>query len=257
MLFKDKVALITGGSRGLGHAVARKFSEEGARLILWARDREKLSQVKDELGGHIIVQKVDLGKVSLIRENLEQAIRDCGHIDILVNAAALPLIGSFVDASEEEYDAIFDVNAKGAFFLAQGVVRHMIEQKIKGTVIFVSSVSAKTAPPMGSVYSASKTALISLTQSLSKELAPHGIRVNSICPGAMDTDMLHKDTIARLAQIRGTTYENMLKGYLSMIPQKRLLDPLEVADLITFLCSEKSKGITGQSINICCGTESH
>jgi NAD(P)-dependent dehydrogenase (short-subunit alcohol dehydrogenase family) len=260
MLFNDKVALITGGSRGLGKAVAHKFAEGGARLILWARSQEKLDLVQQELqakGAEVITRSVDLGDTAHMRECLEQAVSKWGKIDICINAAALPLISSFLNTTEEQYDRLFTVNTKGAFFLAQGVAKHMIEQKTGGAIIFISSVSGKTGPALGSVYSATKASLISFTQALSRELAPHTIRVNTVCPGAMDTDMLHRDTIAKVAELHGREPEKMLNALVNSIPIKRLLDPLEVAELIAFLASEKAGGITGQSINICGGTEFH
>lgn len=260
MLLKDKVALVTGASRGLGNAVAKRFSEEGAKVLLWSRDRERLESTRDEImgkGGEAFLQCVDLSSVAQIREGFCEAVKKYPTIDIVVNCAGLPLLSKFLETTEEQFDSVFALNTRGAYFFTQAAAKHMVDNTIKGSIINISSISAKTPSALLSVYSASKSAVITMTQALAKELAPNGIRVNAICPGAMDTEMFHRDSLGAAAEMHNTTYERMLKGMLSMIPLKRILDPLEVADFIAFLVSDKATGITGQSFNICCGMEVH
>lgn len=260
MILKDKVVLITGGNKGLGRAVARKFSEEGAKLILWARDEEKLNNVKNELEGkgtQVIIDQVDMRRLDQIEEKLAAAFKTFPHIDILVNSAGMPLLSGFLQTTEEQFDSVYDVNIKGPFFLTQAVIKKMVDNKRKGSIINISSITGKSGTPQISAYASSKAALISLTQCLSKEFAPSGIRVNAICPGALDTEMFHRDTIGVMAEKYNTSSENLLKSLLSTIPIKRLIDPAEVAELICYISSEKGGAITGQAINICGGLELH
>jgi 3-oxoacyl-[acyl-carrier protein] reductase len=260
MLLEGKTALVTGGSRGLGRAVAYRFAEEGARLVLWARGLDKLEEVREELGrkGAVVeIATVDLSSVKAIRDELERLYSHTEAIDILVNAAGVPLISELARTKEEEYDRVFNVNTKGLFFLTQGIVQRMLEKKIKGSIVNVSSVTAKTGGALVSVYAASKAAVISFTQAFSKELAPHGIRVNAICPGAMDTEMFHKDSLEAMAERFKTSYDQMLKSCVSSIPLRRILDPHEVADFITYIVSDRGAGMTGQAFNISCGLEVH
>ncbi len=262
MLLKGKVALITGASRGLGRAVANRFCEEGAReLALWARDMTRLDEVRRELekkGCIIRTASVDLGNVETIERAFDKFLDESGAPpDILVNCAARPTLDDLVHISVEEFDTTFAVNVRGAFFLTKAVVKALLEKKKEASIIHISSVTGKTGSAYGSVYSASKAAVIAMVQALSKELAPFNIRINAVCPGAMDTDMLHKDSIEVMAKRFNSTHDAMLKGIISTIPQKRILDPMEVADFIAFLASDRAKAMTGQSINVASGMEVH
>lgn len=262
MLLKGKSALITGASRGLGRAVAERFCEEGAtELALWARDMTRLEEVRSELekkGCKIWTASVDLGNVEMIDKAFNSFLAESGGPpDILVNCAAQPTLDDLVNVKVEDFDTTFAVNVKGAFFVTKAVVKALIDKKKEGSIVHLSSVSGKTGAAYGSVYSASKAAVIAMVQALSKELAPFNIRINAVCPGAMDTDMLHKGSIDVMAKRFNSTHDAMLKGIISTIPQKRILDPGEVADFIAFLASDRAKAMTGQSINIASGMEVH
>jgi len=260
MLLEGKTALITGASRGLGKAVAEKFALEGARVVLWARSTDMLEKLHRELSGNraeVQIATVDLSSVSAIKGEFQKLFGGTDVIDILVNAAGVPLISELVKTTEEEYERVFGINTRALFFVTQGVVQRMLEKKVRGSIVNISSVTAKTGGALVSVYGASKAAVISLSQAFSKELAPHGIRVNAICPGAIDTEMLHRDSLGVMEERFNTTYEQMLKSCVSMIPLRRILDPREVAEFITFIVSEKGAGMTGQSFNISCGLEVH
>jgi NAD(P)-dependent dehydrogenase (short-subunit alcohol dehydrogenase family) len=260
MKLEGRVALITGGSGGLGRAVAMIFAREGARLIAWGRDSARLEALEEELkklGAVVEISSVELRSVAAIDENFDRARERCEKIDILVNCAGMPFIGKIGDATEENFDDVLGVNFKGPYFLTRRVVGHMIEKAIKGSILNVASVTGKTGASMASLYSASKAALIAMTQALSREVAPHGIRVNAICPGAMNTEMFHRDTLMAMSKKLNIAPEQLLKGTLSAVPLKRILDPMEVAEYIAFLVSDMGAGITGQAPNIDGGYELH
>jgi 3-oxoacyl-[acyl-carrier protein] reductase len=262
MLLKGKSALVTGASRGLGRAVAERFCEEGAaELWLWARDLKRLEELREELekkGCRARTASVDLSKVEDIESAFASMLAEAGAPpDILVNCAARPTIDDLVNIKAEDFDETFAVNVKGAFFVTKALVKALLEKKKPASIVHISSVTAKTGSAYGSVYSASKAAVIAMVQALSKELAPFNIRINAICPGAMDTDMLHRDSIDVMAKRFNSSHDAMLKGIISTIPQKRILPPSEVADFIAFLASDRAMSLTGQSINVASGMEVH
>ncbi|MDQ7824692.1 MAG: SDR family NAD(P)-dependent oxidoreductase [Candidatus Eremiobacteraeota bacterium] len=257
---EGKVALVTGAGRGLGRAVASKLSSCGARLVIWSLDPGRLESLSGELkaaGGEVFAESVDISEAARVSQAMDRALEAMGSLDILVNCAAVSLISDFLETTPEQFDHVFSVNIRGAFFVTQAAARAMVARKTKGSIVNISSVSGKTGASLGSVYSASKASLIVLTQALAKELASHGIRVNAVCPGAMDTDMFQKGTVAILAKRFNTAPENIIKSVVNSIPQRRIIDPGEVAEVIAFLVSDGAGAVTGQSINVDCGFEVH
>jgi NAD(P)-dependent dehydrogenase (short-subunit alcohol dehydrogenase family) len=260
MRLQGKVALITGAGGGLGQAVAEACAREGAGLVAWGRDQGKLAALSARLkkeGASVHTAAFDLRSCAAIDEHVKQALERSEKIDILVNCAGMPFVGKLADATEEGFNDVFAVNIRAPYFITRKVVAHMIEKGIKGVILNVASVTGKSGASMASIYSASKAALIAMTQALSRELAPHGIRVNALCPGAMNTDMFHRDTLDVMAKSYNTTHDQLLKGMIGMIPLKRILEPREVAEYIIFLVSDLGAGITGQAPNIDCGLELH
>jgi len=257
---KNRVAIITGGSSGLGLTVAKLFLTKGANVVITGRNEEKLKKASEELKDHdgqFIALRADVSNESDVREAFHKTLEKFGLVDILINNAAIAMIKKITDTTLEEWNNIFAVNMAGVFLMSREAIKIMKEKKIRGKIVNISSVSGKTGGPMITAYSASKASVIGFTVALSREVAPYGINVNSICPGAMDTEMFQKGTIDTLAQMFQKDREHLIKSTLSVIPLKRLLSTKEVADLILYLSSEKADGITGQSFNISCGLEVH
>lgn len=260
MNLNGKHYLITGASRGLGKAVALKCAEAGCKaLTLWSRNMELLEELsKNEAFENIDVfcQAIDVSDSEALVEAFKEAETN-GPFDGLVNCAGYGKPCPFEKVTPEIFAKTMDTNFKAVFFLSQLMFKHLKTDKREGCVINVGSVSGKTPDRTLSVYSPSKAAVIALTQVMSKELAPYKIRVNCVCPGAMDTDMFHKDTIGAFSEMFSVSEEQLLRSTINAIPLKRLVKPEEAAELIVYLLSDKASAITGQSINIDCGLEFH
>lgn len=230
-ILKDKVAIITGASRGIGLAIAKLFAAEGAKLALTAR--ENLAALKDFKDAKIM--KLDLADKKSIDSLADETIKAFGRIDILVNNAAVFKQTDFESISAEELDMTLSVNFKGPFLLTQKVLAQMKKQK-SGKIINIASGAGKMGSSQASHYAASKAALISLTKSLAKLAGPHNINVNALAPGFIETDMID----AMLSDNRDYVE--------SIIPLKRVGKPDDVAQAALFLASEDADYITGQTI---------
>lgn len=260
MDFKDKTALIAGASRGLGKAVALEFASRGANCALVATNASLLESVKTEVekfGAKAIALPADIKNENDVIKAVSATVNELGGIDYLINCAGIASGGRMVDIKATEWDEIFDVNMKGTFLMTRETVKFMLEKGIKGRIVNVSSTLGKTGAACVSAYSASKFAVIGFTQSIALELASKGITVNAICPGAMDTDMLNKETVEAYAEQFGKPAEVILKNIINSIPLKRIATPEEVAKIIAFLVSEEGSSFTGQAINPSCGLEMH
>lgn len=245
----DKVALITGAGRGIGRAIAIKFAREGSDLFLCATRMETLEQTARlvaEFGSKTELYPVDVADRSVVEKMVQQAVDAFSRIDILVNNAGVYKPARFVDYVPEDFDRIMQVNVYGPFHVTQFVLRHMLEQKA-GKVINIASTAGKWASIHQSAYNTSKHALVGMTRCIALEMAPHGINVNAICPGVVETDMV-SEFVGEHAKIMGVE-EDVVKAFmLQRIPMGRLLRPEEIADLATYLASKDSDGMTGQSL---------
>lgn len=228
---QDKVAIITGASRGIGRAIASVFAAQGARLVLTAK--ENLDALKDFQKAKIM--KLDLSDRRLICSLAEETIKEFGRIDILVNNAGILEQADFESISETDLDTILNVDFKGPFLLTQKVFAQMKKQK-KGKIIFIASGAGKIGSSKASHYAAAKSAIISLTKSLAKLGGPYNINVNAIAPGFIGTDMI----ITMLSEKR--------EFIESSIPLKRIGDVSEIAGPALFLAQDDSDYITGQTI---------
>ncbi|HPZ07689.1 MAG TPA: SDR family oxidoreductase [Candidatus Eremiobacteraeota bacterium] len=255
-MLKDKVVIITGASKGLGLSTGKIFLREGAKVVVIARDKDLLEKSWHGVS-NVLTLEGDISSEKTVKDIFEKTLSHYGNIHILVNNASIPLIKKMTETTLEEWERLFSVNMTGTFLMSREAVSHMIKNNIKGKIINISSVSGDVGAPLGTAYSASKAAIIGFSKALSKEVASSGINVNCICPGAMDTDMFHKDTTGVLAEMFNADRETLLKKTINAIPLKRLLTPDEVAELILYLSSEKASGITGQTVNIDCGYAIH
>ncbi len=246
-----KVALITGAGRGIGRAIATRFASEGADLFLCATRMETLEEtarLTAEFGGKTELYPVDVVDRSAVEGMVGKALDVFGRIDILVNNAGVYKPARFVDYEPEDFDRIMQVNVYGPFHVTQFVLRQMLEQKA-GKVINIASTAGKWASIHQSAYNASKHALVGMTRCAALEMAPHGINVNAICPGVVETDMID-EFVGEHAKIMGVDEEVVKDFVLQRIPMGRILQAGEIADLAVYLAAGESDGMTGQSILI-------
>ena len=236
-----KVALVTGGSRGIGRAIALRLAQEGASVALCARRLEAARAVGEELdalGVKTLVRQTDVADVSQVDELVQATIKDLGGLDILVNNAGITRDNLVMRMGEEDWDAVVDINLKGAFNCCKAVVRPMLKARW-GRIINVSSVVGLTGNPGQANYVASKAGLIGLTKTLARELGSRNITVNAVAPGLIsETGMT-----AELSE--------EIKGHMvSQVPLGRPGTPEDVAFGVAFLTSEQAAYITGQVLQV-------
>jgi glucose 1-dehydrogenase len=238
---EGKVAVVTGSGSGIGQAIAERLAAEGANLVVDYRghiDQAKETQQKiADAGGKSILVQADVSKIADGQNLIEQAWQQLGSCDILVNNAGIEKGANFVDVTEEDYDAVLDVNLKGAFFLTQAFVRKLIAAKKTGSVINISSVHEDMVFPHFSTYCASKGGMRMLMRDLAVELGSLGITVNNIAPGAISTP-INKSLEANKTE---------LDALLANIPLGRLGKPEEVAGVAAFLASPDGAYVTGST----------
>ena len=251
-----KFIMITGAARGIGLDLARTAAEKGANLILVDRDEAALGAAKREcLNQTDYVKSVvmDITNVQEMRETVDQVIADTGQIDVLINNAGIMQTKPFLEMEEEDWDRVLSVNLKGLFFLSQAVGKHMIARR-QGSIIHISSIAARFPRPLAMHYGASKAAVLSLTKSMADFFGEYGVRVNAVCPGPMETEMLQAIGRDR-ASLFGGSAEKAILDYVGPIPLKRVGQPQEVAEAALFLASDQAAYITGQALNVCGGVQ--
>jgi NAD(P)-dependent dehydrogenase (short-subunit alcohol dehydrogenase family) len=245
---KGKIAVVTGGSQGLGEAIARLFAERGAAgLVICGRNAANGERVAAEIAAkgcatHFV--KADLAKVSDCRKVIAKADKQFGRVDVLVNAAGLTDRGNIFDTTEERFNEIFDVNVRAPFFLIQETVKIMRREKIEGSIVNIQSMSAHGGQPFISAYCSSKGALAALTRNVAHSLVRFRIRVNGLNIGWMATP--GEDRIMK-------TYHGAKDGWLDEAvksrPFGRLIDPNEVARACAYLASAESGLMTGANVD--------
>lgn len=240
-LLKGYAAIITGSSRGIGRAIALAFAENGADLVIHGTKegalQELQSQIRD-MGVRCEYVAGDIGQYETAQRLADTCMAAYGKIDVLVNNAGINSRKAFAELTPEDWDNMLRVNLTSAFYTCKAVVPHMLERK-KGAIINMSSSAGKTAHPNAAVcYGVSKAGINSLTQKLAYDLAPHGIRVNAVCPGPIETDMSLQWT------------EEYREKVFSSIPLRRLGTGADVANVAVFLASEMAAFVVGESINV-------
>ncbi|MBN2515176.1 MAG: 3-oxoacyl-[acyl-carrier-protein] reductase [Deltaproteobacteria bacterium] len=244
MSSKKTIALVTGGSRGIGRAISVRLSDSGAFVFINYHHNEKaaaetLRIIRDK-GGDGEICRFDVSDFTATQEAIRNIIEKKGTIDILVNNAAVSVDGLFVRATEQDWNDTIDTNLKGTFNCCRAVTRHMMKQR-SGRIVNISSVVAEGGNAGQTLYSASKAGILGLTKSLARELGPRNIRVNAVAPGFIETDMT--DSLSE---------ENRAK-IISQIPLSRPGTPEDVAGAVAFLVSMDADYITGQVIRVCGG----
>ena len=240
-MLKDKVAIVTGGTRGIGRAIALKLADQGANIVINYRNSDKeaeeLKAILEEKGVKVLTVKCDISNFEDSKNLMDKCKEVFGKIDILVNNAGITKDTLIMRMKEEDFDNVIDVNLKGTFNCAKHASAIMLKQRF-GKIINMTSVVG-IAGNAGQVnYAASKAGVIGLTKSLAKELGSRGITVNAVAPGFINTDMT--------ASLSEKVQEEASKN----IPLKRLGDPEDIANLVGFLASDAANYITGQVINV-------
>ena len=248
MRLKNKVAIITGSASGFGKGIAKKFTDEGANLIMVDINSKLLKKVSKNLSQDYFV--ADVSKASNFKSLFKYVYKKYNKIDIIVNNAGVTRTSNIMDLTEKDWDWIHNVNAKGTFFCLQIAADQMIKQNKGGRIINMASVGGKVFVDVSNaIYAASKGAVISLTKTAAQELAKYEITVNSICPGITYTNIL-SDIVKKRASEQNKTEEEIMKHYVRDIPLKRPNNPEDIASMVVFLSSEGARNISGQSYNV-------
>ena len=236
----DKVAIVTGASRGIGKAIAIQLAKCGSKLVLVARNAEALDSVKESInsqGGNAVAMPGDISSLNSFAEIIANTVSKWKRIDILVNNAGTARDNLIIRMKEEDWDSVLKVNLKGCFNGIKAVTRPMIKNK-SGRIVNITSVIGQIGNAGQSNYAASKAGIIGLTKSMAKELGSRNITVNAVSPGYILTDMTDK------------LDEEVKEKMKSSIPLGRLGTPQDVANLVCFLASDEAEYITGQTFNV-------
>lgn len=242
MRLQGKVALVTGGSRSMGREIALGFAREGADVAVnYAREAEAANEVVKEveaLGRRAIAVQADVASAAQVQAMVERVVAEFGRIDILVNNAGIINRGSFLELTEEQWDRVHSVDLKGVFLVGQAVARQMVAQGTGGAIVNTSSLAAHIAQPMASHYCAAKAGVRQLSRGMAIELAEHGIRVNTVEPGVIVTDL------NRARYVNSDDRAAREK----MIPLKRLGEARDVVGAVIYLASDEAAYTTGTGI---------
>jgi 3-oxoacyl-[acyl-carrier protein] reductase len=241
-VLKDRVAIVTGASRGIGKAIAFRLAEAGAKVVVADIDYQNAKTATKKLNkqfGEALACKLNVSDENSVNAMVENAFEVFGRVDILVNNAGVLFRTRILGISLEEWENTLRVNLTGPFLCTKAVLPIMRKNKY-GRIVNISSSAGRSVSTLGGAhYTASKAGLLGLTRAVAKEVAPFGITVNAVCPGLIDTKMA-----------RDTTTREELKAFIGSFPIKRLGLPGEIGDLVVFLCSDRAAYITGASIDI-------
>ena len=239
----SKCVVVTGAARGLGQAIAIKFAQAGANIALCDLQEDWLSETLEKaksLGSRAETYGINVADVESVTEGIKAIESDFGQIDVLVNNAGITKDGLLMRMSEEDWDAVLDVNLKGVFLCTKAVMRGMMKQR-SGTIVNIASVIGLMGNPGQANYAASKGGVISFTKTVAKELASRNVRCNAVAPGFIRTamtDLLEEDVQIRMKEL---------------IPLSRFGEPDDVANVVLFLASDASSYVTGQVLSTCGG----
>ena len=238
---ESKIAIVTGGAGGIGRTIVLELSAKGILPVIYDVNDDASQKVVAEvksLGGNVASYTVDIRDVQQIADVVEETAERFGRIDILVNNGGVLSTDSILDVSEDVWDRVMDINIKGAVFLSQQVLKYMIPQK-QGRIINIASLAGRNGGiSAGCAYSVSKAALIGLTKRVARRVAEHGITVNAIAPGPVETEM-----------VKGFSDEELRK-LIALAPTKKLVQPQEIAAAVIFLASDDAKSITGAALDV-------
>jgi meso-butanediol dehydrogenase / (S,S)-butanediol dehydrogenase / diacetyl reductase len=248
MTDSKRTALVTGAAGGIGRAIAQRLAASGHRVAIVDVNEAGLAGTAAAAGGEVVAHPADVTDAAAVDRVVETVCASWDVPHVVVNAAGISTMALLVDVREDDWDRHMAVNAKGTFLVMRAALRRMIPRKA-GTVINIASVAGIEGSELLSHYSASKFAVVGLTQAGAKEVAPHGIRVNAVCPGLIRTAMQDREVIWE-AELTGVTPEQIRQGYVDITPMARIGTPEDVARLVGFLASDESDFITGQSMHV-------
>jgi NAD(P)-dependent dehydrogenase (short-subunit alcohol dehydrogenase family) len=248
----DKIAIVTGAGRGMGRAIALRFAQEGAHVVVADINAETVHDTAaavEALGRQSVPLRVDIGAATDIDTLIQRALDTFGRIDILVNNAGVTRAIDLFDVTPDDWDWMHRVNARGVFFCLQAVARQMVQQR-SGSIINIASIAGKGYRYTSNIaYAASKGAVVVMTQVAALQLAEYNINVNAICPGVTQTDMMLGIQRDRSTQ-RGISMEELERRSVAAIPLQRANTPDDIAAMAVFLASDESRNITGQALNV-------
>jgi NAD(P)-dependent dehydrogenase (short-subunit alcohol dehydrogenase family) len=239
---RDKVAIVTGASRGIGESIARTFASHGAKVVLASRKIEGLEAVAASIrqdGGDAFAKACHTGSRDQVEALVEAAVARFGKVDVLVNNAATnPYFGPMMSIDEAAWDKTFEVNTKGYFFATRAVAQHLMDRGAPGSIVNVASVAGLLAMPLQGVYAMTKAAVISMTKTLAMELGTAGIRVNAIAPGLVDT------------KFAGALTANpeILQFVMDRTALKKVAQPIDIAGMALLLASDAGAYTTGATM---------
>lgn len=237
---KDRIAIVTGGARGLGRACADALAAEGARVVIADILDDQAKSAAAEVGGGAISVRCDVSNPEDVVALFDRVESKLGVAQILINNAGIAISGDFLSLGLDQFRKVIDVNLIGTFIVTQRAAKAMVAKGIKGSIVNMSSINAVVAIPTIASYCASKGGVSQLTKAAALALAPHGIRVNAVGPGSIMTDMLKGVNESPAA----------MKMVMSRTPIGRIGDPREIGDVVAFLASDRSSYITGETIYV-------
>ncbi len=259
MKLKDKVAIVTGGAQGLGEAISKRLLKEGARVVVADINIKKAGEtalaIEEESGGKAIPSVVDVTDEKQVAGMVKKAVDEFGRLDILVNNAGILVAGEVTEIPLDKWKKVIEVNMVGYFLCAREAARVMKEQK-SGAIIQINSKSGKKGSYKNSAYAASKFGGIGITQSIALDLAPYGVRVNSVCPGNLLDSPLWVDSLYKQYSRKwGISEEEVRKKYESQVPMGRGCAYDDICNVVVFLAGDEASYMTGQGINVTGGEE--
>jgi NAD(P)-dependent dehydrogenase (short-subunit alcohol dehydrogenase family) len=241
---KDKVALITGASSGIGLATAKAFAAKGSKVVLAARRDKELASLASEIqndGGEATFIKTDVSSSEDVRKMVDHTIQTYGRLDFAINNAGIEgMFAPITELPDEQWEQVIDINLKGTFLCLKYQAKAMLQAGNGGAIVNVGSVNSFLGFAGGSAYATSKHGMVGLTSSVSAELAPQGIRVNIVCPGFIVTPMHHR--------VREVAGDERIEEFIEKVHQQRAGKPEEIASTIVFLCSDGASYITGATL---------
>lgn len=244
MKLDGRVAVVTGGGRGIGEAIASALAAEGASVAVWDIDGQAATDVAGRLqrdgGRRAIGIEVDITSLQAVEASVEETERELGPVDVLLCNAGIDKIGPFLESEEPDWDRIIAVNLKGTLACCHRIVRRMVERG-RGRVVTIGSDAGKVGSSGEAVYSATKGGVIAFTRALAREVASKGVTVNCVCPGPTDTALF-----AQVAEASPKLHDALARA----IPMRRIAQPSDIAPAVVFLASDDAAYITGQALSV-------
>jgi len=256
MILKDQIAIVAGGSKGIGRAVSKRFAEEGASIAVLARDRQAVDSTVADIvrqGGKAIGVLADCSRTDEVERAVEAVVRQIGAPDMLVNLVGGATPELVVNTSDELYESTIDRNVRSAFVLSRAIAP-LLTSKGRGKIIHTASIGAKMPMPGLAVYDGCKAFVVAFTRDLALELGRFGVNVNCVCPGHIPTEGASEVGL-RLAELAGMDPAQMMSMVSSRMALQRFPSAEDIAGLYVFLASPQADCMTGQAINYSCGLE--